>query len=275
VNQALFAFSANELPTVGESSRAYSERIKPFHFGVSFAGHEDPSLEARLRAELPGILNRLIAAHRRRAARGHVMETDPIVRDMFELASDRVRQFVHEACEILPVETTQGGTKNATVSTTTDLYRAFQRWASDEGRAPMAKSKVKMRLATVPGVVETVSSGKSRGWNVRIRPASEWGARSRNVAPAHTESDGTLSVLPYPAQRGRDTSRSSDGAHSHMTQEGPKRTKFQVPSEVLAHAADVPAPECPDCDRPKELVPPANFWYACRHCNPATFEWSV
>ena len=30
VNQALFAFSANELPTVGKSSRTYVERIKPF-----------------------------------------------------------------------------------------------------------------------------------------------------------------------------------------------------------------------------------------------------
>ena len=37
-NRALFAFSANELPTVGESSRAYSERIKPFRFGRSFVG---------------------------------------------------------------------------------------------------------------------------------------------------------------------------------------------------------------------------------------------
>jgi putative DNA primase/helicase len=41
-NRALFAFSANELPTIGEGSRAYSERIKPFRFDRSFAGREDP-----------------------------------------------------------------------------------------------------------------------------------------------------------------------------------------------------------------------------------------
>jgi putative DNA primase/helicase len=34
---ALFTFSANEIPTVGESSRAYAERMDPFEFACSFA----------------------------------------------------------------------------------------------------------------------------------------------------------------------------------------------------------------------------------------------
>jgi putative DNA primase/helicase len=289
VNRALFAFSANELPTVGESSRAYSERVKPFFFGVSFAGREDPSLEAKLRSELPGILNRLIAAHRRRAERGHLLATDERVREMFEMASDRVRQFVHEACEVLPVTTAQGGTKNATVSSTTDLYRAFQRWAADEGRAPMAKSKVKLRLSTIPGVVETISSGKSRGWNVRVRPQAEWG--SRTVTAGRTESDegsasdsGTLSVSDHPApdvdSRPR-PSKTGGSDRSSVGKDGSKRTKFQPvtseadPLDAVIHLAeDVPAPVCPDCDRPKELVPPVDLWFSCRHCAPETFTWS-
>jgi hypothetical protein len=31
-------------------------------------------------------------------------------------------------------------------------------------------------------------------------------------------------------------------------------------------------PECPDCDGPKELVPPGNFWFACPRCTPGTFQ---
>jgi putative DNA primase/helicase len=41
-NRALFAFSANELPAVGENSRAYVARMVPVLFGRSFEGHEDP-----------------------------------------------------------------------------------------------------------------------------------------------------------------------------------------------------------------------------------------
>jgi hypothetical protein len=41
---------------------------------------------------------------------------------------------------------------------------------------------------------------------------------------------------------------------------------------LLPLAARPPVPLCPDCDRAEELVPPALFWYACRHCTPGTFQ---
>lgn len=271
VNRALFAFSANELPTVGESSRAYSERIKPFFFGVSFAGREDATLEPRLRAELPGILVRLVKAHRRRMERGHPLPTDDRVKEMFELASDRVRAFVNEVCEIVPIEPGQGGSKNATISTTTEIYLAFREWTNDEGKASMAKSKMKVRLATVPGVVESISAGKSRGWNVRIRPRNERGSIAF---------DGTLSVSDLPTTHVHHTSSEelimesgSDRSEQGEGQNGQSSISSPV-AFLAAHAVTVPPPECPDCDRPEELVPPGNFWYACRSCTPATFERS-
>jgi putative DNA primase/helicase len=265
VNRALFAFSANEPPTVGESSRAYAERIKPFHFSNSFAGREDPALEARLRDELPGILARLVRAHQRRAARGRLLDTDPRVRELFEIASDRVRQFVGECCEILTVETTKGGTKNAAAATTTELYLAFKRWAEDEGRASLAKSKFRMRLGNVPGVIESISSGKSRGWNLRLLPVSERGTLSVSTHPIQTRDEHT------------EGSKSTEGHSSGVGRMGQNGQSSTVSSNVgsiddLLSGAVPASPEpCPDCDQPKELVPPGLFWYACRGCHPDTF----
>lgn len=263
VNRALFAFSANDPPTVGESSRAYVERIKPFHFGYTFAGHENPAIEAGLREEIPGILARWVRAGQRRTARGVVLPTDPRVRDLFEIASDRVRQFVAECCEILDVETAKGGSKGSTASTTTELYLAFRRWAEDEGRAALAKSKFRQRLANAPGVVEAVSSGRSRGWNLRVMTPTEREFRRPD--------SGTLSVSTYFSPRDSAPPEVAEvSVHSQASR--PKLTKFQsLPDFISGLAVEVDPPECPDCDGAKELVPPALFWYACRRCHPGTF----
>lgn len=168
VNRALFAFSANELPTVGESSRAYSERIKPFHFGRSFAGAEDPSIEAAILVELPGILVRWVEAYRRRMARGTPLATSAQVRDLFELSSDRVRQFFAARCQVAPVAVVSGGTRTYGFATTTELYQAFGRWVVAEGCKPMAKSTVVARLRTIDGVQGVRDSAGRRGWNVQL-----------------------------------------------------------------------------------------------------------
>jgi len=100
-NRALFAFSANELPSVGENSRAYVARIAPFLFGRSFDGAIDVTLEPRLREELPGIAARLVRAWQERRARGRDLGSDQRVVELFETASDRVRQWVTDRCELV------------------------------------------------------------------------------------------------------------------------------------------------------------------------------
>jgi hypothetical protein len=42
-------------------------------------------------------------------------------------------------------------------------------------------------------------------------------------------------------------------------------------ASLLPLAVDVPAPECPDCDQPEDLVPGAH-WFACPRCHPGTFS---
>lgn len=170
-NRALFAFSANELPTVGETSNAYIARIKPFQFGRSFAGHEDPEIEQRMMCELPGILRRWVTAYQRRRQRGAILPTDSRVRAEFEMASDRVRQWLATCCDVVPTE----GTTAEHVSTTSFLHAQFKTWVEDEGRTSMARSKFAARLTLIPGVFECRDERRVRGLNIRVKPREEWG----------------------------------------------------------------------------------------------------
>ena len=53
---------ANEIVRLPNSGRALSCKMLPLPFDVSFVGKEDPNLEAKLAAELPGIAKRLVEA---------------------------------------------------------------------------------------------------------------------------------------------------------------------------------------------------------------------
>ncbi len=168
-NQALFAFSANELPTVSEASRAYANRIKPFQFPYSFAGREDPSIEERMmRDELPGILVRWVAAWQRHRARGGYLPTDPRVMREFETRSDRVALWVSEKCTVHPEAAGRlvgpdQGTKKST------LHEMFKAWAKDEdSSSPMSSRKFIERLQSVNGVgdVRLRHENKNAGLNV-------------------------------------------------------------------------------------------------------------
>lgn len=174
-NKALFIFAANELPTVGESSRAYSERIKPFKFGNSFAGREDPKIEEKIIGEeLPGVLVRLVDAWRRRDARGNYLPTSPGVAIEFENKSDRVRMFVSSCCRI--VSATEGALlPPGDVTTKRDIVRAFDRWSEINKGAKLGSLKITTRLTSINGVKEVRRSDtKARGLNIVIKPETEW-----------------------------------------------------------------------------------------------------
>src|SRR5687768_4046612 len=176
-NQALFAFSANDLPTVSESSRAYAERIKPFHFPDSFAGREDPLLEGRLREELPGILVRWVQAYRRMTLRGGYLATDAGVRQEFETRSDRVAQWVAAVCLI--VEATPGQNLPANQCTgRRESARAFNTWAERNGGSKMGERKIFDRLGHLPGICEVrTGRNRDRAFNIVVKddPNSDLG----------------------------------------------------------------------------------------------------
>jgi P4 family phage/plasmid primase-like protien len=179
-NGALFAFSANELPTVSESSRAYVERIKPFHFPHSFAGRENPGIEKAMLGELPGILVRWVRAWQRMNARGTYLATDAKVLHEFEVRSDRVRQWISDACRVWTetedgLQVTEGATMPPTRATTgAELAREFNRWAEVNAGSSMGQRKILDRLRTIPGVHEVRRlPTRTRAFNVTVRKDGE------------------------------------------------------------------------------------------------------
>ena len=139
-NKALFMFSANEVPSVGESSRAYLERVKPFAFHKTFAGAEDSGIERHIKEhERAGLLKRLVDAGVRMRDRGTYSPTDPATLAEFADASDRVSQWMRERWErSMPPNGTKG----------TALHTDFRRWASDNGVGDLGRNKFYRRLET-------------------------------------------------------------------------------------------------------------------------------
>lgn len=182
VNRALFAYSANEPPGVGENSRAYYERMVPVRFGASFAGKEDPTLERRMLAEeLPGILRRWVEARQARLARGRFKSASAVVRDEFQTFSDRVARWVSEEKSILREaegkdgiarEVTEGMylKKSADATKGTDLHREFQQWAKDDGSSGLGRTKFLQRLTRLDGVFKVRIGKGDRAFNVIDRP---------------------------------------------------------------------------------------------------------
>jgi P4 family phage/plasmid primase-like protien len=130
VNCALFVFSANEIPSVSESSRAYEERVKPFRFDRTFIGREDPAIEEALMLELPGIFVRWVSALQRLRGRGQHLPTRHDVSEEFGQRSDRVKAFLSE----WTVPDEKGITRNR-------LYSAYVEWATESGTKPFGKQR--------------------------------------------------------------------------------------------------------------------------------------
>ena len=123
-SQALLCFSANDIPAVNDPSGAYHERATPFHFANSFAGKEDRTLEPKLLAEMPGILNRYIKALRTHHDRGTYLGTDSQTREHFARSSNRVKEFLDEMTR---PSVNPEGTKRSS------LWTAWQAWAEENG----------------------------------------------------------------------------------------------------------------------------------------------
>lgn len=263
-NKALFAFSANKLPAVGEGSSAYTNRIKPFKFDNSFAGHEDPTIEAYIiKEELPGILVRWVKANQRLRARGAYLPTPASVRQEFAAGSNRVTRFATELYEVVSASPDQY-LPQADFTSGKDVYEAFKAWCEEDGVRPMGRNKMLEQLRTVEGVRKVrLGSGPARGaegYNLRPKVAAE---------VVEVVSPNSLKTVR--SEAGEAVSSNTPESGEEVPQ--PPQAVPDARADILAMAKPVPveARTCPDCGSLKELVPPARFWYACPSCHPATF----
>lgn len=166
-NQALFAFSANEVPAINDPTGAAVGRIKPFLFSKSFYGREDPRIEAAMLLELPGILARWRAAWVRRNERGVWLDTRADVAALFLQGADQVRAWVAEAVKIHHTEVDTVAPE--AFSQGRDAFHAYRTWATDTGRTPVGERRLVATLKAMgtEGIkVVRRSSDRREGFNI-------------------------------------------------------------------------------------------------------------
>lgn len=164
-NRAMFAFSANTPPTVGETSRAYLARVRPFLFPTTVEGAEDAALEARLLAELPGILVRLVEGAQRWLDRGGYGIGDQLVADEFAQASDVAALFAAQCLTADPGGFVPGKA----------MFDAYTEWAAQNGRGRLGRNKFLARAENTLGPRERNGESGSLGWkDWRLLDSAAW-----------------------------------------------------------------------------------------------------
>ena len=136
-----FILLSNELPHFGDASAAITGRFVILQLTESWLGREDPDLERRLHAELPGILNWVLDGLARLTRAGRFTRpsyTDDVVLTLANLASP-VGAFVRDRCDRGP---------ECSVSVD-DLYPAWKSWADGNGQAGKSKQRLGRDLRAV------------------------------------------------------------------------------------------------------------------------------
>lgn len=149
-NQALIVFSANEVPAVAETSKAWMSRVSPFKFPNSFIGAEDPSIEEAMMAELPGIFRRHILALQAQLARGggYMPVTHDDVAE-FQRKTNRVEEYLFDRTRRVE---RPDGTERARVQAD------YRMWCEANGYLPMGRNHFFAALRTA-GVDEFKPAG--------------------------------------------------------------------------------------------------------------------
>ena len=123
-----FVILSNEVPALMDQSGALASRFVVLQLRRSFYGQEDRGLDAKLMAELPGILLWALEGLDRLRGRGYFRQPGSgaeAVRQLEALASP-VKAFIEERCEMAD---------GATVDSAT-LYGAWSAWCLEQGRPP-------------------------------------------------------------------------------------------------------------------------------------------
>lgn len=120
-----FVVMSNELPKLTDESAAIVSRFLFLKTRQSFIGKEDRTLDRRIAAALPGILNWAIAGRKRLAEQGRFTRpanSQAMAEEMRDVASP-VGLFVRDCCEL-------GSDRSVE---TKRLYEKWKEWAKEQG----------------------------------------------------------------------------------------------------------------------------------------------
>ena len=92
----------NTLPRLTDESGALASRFIPLSTPISFLGREDTKLDEKLKAELPGILNRALTGLDilRDVGRLHIPTSSQEIIDDFRRFTSPIQAFVEECCKL-------------------------------------------------------------------------------------------------------------------------------------------------------------------------------
>lgn len=120
-------FGTNHMPHTRDFSDALFRRALVMPFNNQFKpelGNCDPRLVEKLKAELPGILNLVLAAYGKALEEGFTMpDSSKKARDEWRLEADQVAQFVDDECIRRPGARTAIGT----------AFNQYEQWAINNG----------------------------------------------------------------------------------------------------------------------------------------------
>lgn len=150
--------AANHKPIVKEQTEGFWRRIRLIPFEVTFAKNQrDKQLEAKLMAELPGILNWALAGARRWRAEGlHEPRAVRRATRSYREENDLLGEFIEFKCQLDPDAWTPS----------TELYRVFSEWWT-ETRGPRSASISMgwfLRLLGEKAEIKPSKRARIRGW---------------------------------------------------------------------------------------------------------------
>ncbi|MCZ2824192.1 MULTISPECIES: AAA family ATPase [unclassified Modestobacter] len=161
-------------------------------------------------------------------------------------------------------------------------YREVLRWASEDGRGltrvtePIVREAVKRRREQPTkgqddaAAVGAVARYPSRGGGTAPQSPDQCGGNAVESPPQLSPAETSSAVAAVESQRAVSTAPDRGSAVERVST-APQPAPSAIDALLTDLAVTAPADVCPDCERPRELVPPAHFWRACRHCTPATF----
>ena len=149
---------SNDIPNLNDP--ILITRFIKIAFNVSFRDREDLTLGDRLKAELPGIANRCLAAYRRLCRRGSFIQPESGLRLAKEIAtkSNPYLAFIEDRC-VLDAD----GTVQCSV-----LFFAFHTWCSENGRLDVLKTVTAANQLT-PVLKKEVTASQNRSLSQRSR----------------------------------------------------------------------------------------------------------
>lgn len=174
-NTALWVMMQNDLPQIADSSGAFVSRLTPIQFAESHVGREDRGLGKRLLAELPGILNELVAALRARDARGGgFLPGHPSVVEHFSEETNPLMSFWKECIQPAPDDVWATGEKITVpkewLTNASTIYTAYKSHCERTGRKARHQGRLMSALEAAPfGLRRARAEGNHGGYACKLR----------------------------------------------------------------------------------------------------------